>query len=153
MVRWPARKPFLGPVRWDPFEELRRTQERLNQLFEDFVPSEEWTGKTFAPLVDVMEEGDKVIVTTDLPGVDKKDIEINLKEDMLEINAKCGGEEETEKEGYLKKERSYTRFYRAIRLPTGVSEENASAKMENGVLTITIPKLELEEPKKRIQIE
>lgn len=153
MVRWPAHRPFFGPVRWDPVDEIRRTQERLNQLFEDLVPSEEWVGKTFAPLVDVMEENDKVIVKTDLPGVDKKDVEINVKEDMLQISAKCGREEETEKEGYFKKERSYTRFSRTIRLPTGVSEENANAKMENGVLTVTLPKLELEKPKKRIQIE
>jgi len=135
-------------------DEIRRTQERLNQLFEDFGPSEEWTEKTFAPLVDIMEEEDKIIVTTDLPGVEKEDIELNLKEDLLEINAKCGKEEEeTEKGGYFRKERSYTRYYRAIRLPTGVSEENAKAKMENGVLTVTLPKLKLKEPKKKIRIE
>lgn len=153
MVRWPTRRPFFGPAKWDPFDEIRRTQERLNQLFEDIVPTEEWAGKTFAPLVDIIEEKDKIIVTTDLPGIDKKDVELDLKEDVLEISAKCGKEEEAEKEGYFRKERAYTRFYRAIRLPASVSEENATAKMENGVLTITLQKLELEEPKKRIQIE
>ncbi|HHV25372.1 MAG: Hsp20/alpha crystallin family protein [Methanosarcina sp.] len=153
-MRWPMRRSFSGPARWDPFEEIRRTQERLNQLFEDFMPMEEWGGgKVFTPAVDIKEEEDKLVVTTDLPGINKDDIEINLKEDMLEISAKTGKEKETEEEGYLRRERAYTQFYRAVRLPTSVKEEGCTAKMENGVLTITMPKMQLEESKKKIAIE
>lgn len=153
-MRWPAKKSFSGPTRWDPFEEIRRTQERLNQLFEDFMPIEEWGGgKVYTPAIDIMEEDDKLVVTTDLPGVKKEEVEINLKEDMLEISAKSGREKEAEEEGYLRREREYTRFYRAIRLPAGVKEEGATAKMENGVLTISLPKAKIEEQKKKIEIE
>ena len=154
MGRWPGRRPSGAPARWDPFDEIRRTQDRLNQLFEEYMPVEEWAGgKVYSPAIDIMEEDDKIVVTTDLPGIDKKDVEINVKEDMLEISAKSGREKETEEEGYLRRERAYTRFYRAVRLPTNVTEENATAKLENGVLTIKIPKLKLEEPKKKIDIE
>lgn len=153
-MRWPMRRSFSGPTRWDPFEEIRRTQDRLNQLFEDFMPMEEWGGgKVFTPAVDIKEEEDKLVVTTDLPGINKEDVEINLKEDMLEISAKTGKEKETEEEGYLRRERAYTQFYRAVRLPTSVKEEGSTAKMESGVLTITLPKLQIEEPKKKIAIE
>lgn len=153
-MRWPMRRSFSGPTRWDPFEEIRRTQDRLNQLFEDFMPMEEWGGgKVFTPAVDIKEEEDKLVVTTDLPGINKEDVEINLKEDMLEISAKTGKEKETEEEGYLCRERAYTQFYRAVRLPTSVKEEGSTAKMESGVLTITLPKMQIEEPKKKIAIE
>jgi len=153
-MRWPVRRSFSGPTRWDPFEEMRRTQERLNQMFEDFMPMEEWGGgKVYTPAVDIKEEEDKLVVTTDLPGINKEDVEINLKEDMLEISAKSGREKETEEEGYLRRERAYTRFYRAVRLPTSVKDEGSTAKMENGVLTITLPKLKLGEPAKKIAIE
>jgi HSP20 family protein len=145
-MKWPAKRSFSGPARWDPFEEIKRTQERLNQLFEDFMPMEEWGGgKVFTPAVDIKEEEDKLVVTTDLPGINK--------EDMLEISAKSGKEKETEEEGYIRRERAYTRFYRAVRLPTSVKEEGGTAKIENGVLTITLPKMKLEEPVKKIQIE
>jgi len=148
------RRTFSGPERWDPFEEIRRTQERLNQLFEDFMPMEEWGGgRVYTPAVDIKEEEDKLVVTTDLPGINKEDVEINLKEDMLEIKAKTGKEKETEEEGYIRRERAYTQFYRAVRLPTSVKEEGSTAKMENGVLTITLPKMQLEEPAKKIAIE
>ena len=153
-MRWPAKKSFSGPSRWDPFDEIKRTQERLNQLFEDFMPMEEWGGgKVYTPAIDIKEEDDKLLVTTDLPGINKEDVEINLKEDMLEISAKSGKEKESEEEGYLRKERSYTQFYRAVRLPASVREEGSTAKMENGVLTITLPKAKIEEPTKKIEIE
>ena len=84
------------------------------------------------------------------PVLIKRMFEINLKEDMLEISAKSGKEKETEEEGYLRRERAYTRFYRAVRLPASVKEEGSTAKMENGVLTITLPKMKLEEPTKKI---
>ncbi len=154
-MRWPAKRTFEGPTRWDPFEEIRRTQERLNQLFEDFMPAEGWGGgKVFTPAVDIKDEDDKLVVTTDLPGINKEDVEINLKDDMLEISAKSGKEQEKEEEGYLRKERLYTRFHRAVRLPTSVKEEGSTAKLENGVLTIALPKAKSEEEEsKKIKVE
>ena len=123
-------------------------------MYEDFMPMKEWgSGKIFTPAVDIKEEEDKLVVTTDLPGINKEDIEINLKEDMLEISAKSRKEKETEEEGYIRKEREYTRFYRAVRLPTSVKEEESTAKIEKGVLTMTLPKMKLEEPVKKIRIE
>ena len=153
-MNWPARRIFREPIRWDSFEEIRKTQERLNLLFEDFMPMRKWEGgNIFTPAVDIKDEGNKLLVTTDLPGIKKEDIELNLKEDMLEIGAKSGAEKETKEEGYIRKERECTHFYRAVRLPTSVTEEGSTAKIENGVLTITLPKMDLEEPAKKIQIE
>jgi HSP20 family protein len=153
-MNWPAKRTISGPTRWDPFEEIRKTQERLNLLFEDFMPREKWGGwNVFTPAIDIKEEENKLLVTTDLPGINKEDIEINLKEDMLEISAKSGKENETEEEGYIRKEREYPHFYRVVHLPTSVKEEGSTAKIENGVLTITLPKMELKEPAKKIQIE
>lgn len=138
--------------RWDPFEEMGRTQERLNQLFEDMLPGQWWGGTTFSPLVDIKEEDNKIIVTTDVPGVDKKDVDIDIRDDILEISAKCGEERETEEEGYVRRERTFNRFSRAVRLPATVTEEGAKAKLEDGVLTIELPKVAIEE-KKKVMIE
>ncbi|AEH61567.1 heat shock protein Hsp20 [Methanosalsum zhilinae DSM 4017] len=148
----PGRRGLLGP--WDPFEEIRRTQERLSELFEE-VSSETGMvrGQVMAPLVDVEEKDNNIVVTADIPGVDKKDIDINVRDDMLEINARCQRELETEEEGYVRKERSYSMFSRSVSLPAPVKEEGAKAKLENGVLKITLPKSEIEEEKKKIIVE
>ena len=103
----------------------------------------------FTSAVDIKDEENKLVVTTDLPGINKENIEINLKEDMLEISAKTGEEKETEEEGYIPKEKESTGFFRAIRLPTSVKEEVSTAKIENGVLSITLPKMKMEEPAKK----
>ncbi|HEX2957957.1 MAG TPA: Hsp20/alpha crystallin family protein, partial [Chitinispirillaceae bacterium] len=95
---------------------------------------------------------DKVIVTADLPGVDRENVELDLRDNVLVINAGKGKEEETEKEGYLRKERSFMRYYREIPLPEGVTEEGANAQLKNGVLTVILPKTK-SIAGKRIQIE
>jgi len=139
--------------RWDPFDEIKQTQDYLNDLFREFLPSVQWqSGETLAPLVDVQEKDDSVVVTTDLPGVDKKDVDIRVSEDMIEISATCKKEEEKEEEGYSLKERSYSSFSRAVSLPASVTEEGATAKLENGVLTVTLPKTK-EAEKTKIPIE
>jgi len=148
LTRW---RPH-GISRWDPFEEMSRTQERLNQLFEEMLPGQWLGGTTLSPLVDIKEEDDNIKVTTDVPGVDKKDVEITVRDDIVEISARCGEEHETEEEGYVRRERTYNRFCRAVRLPAAATEKGAKAKLENGVLTITLPKVAIEE-KKKIMIE
>ncbi|MCM1985514.1 Hsp20/alpha crystallin family protein [Methanococcoides seepicolus] len=146
------RGPF-DVSRWDPFDEIMQTQEHLNQLFREVSPFGGWfEDKTRAPLMDIKEEDNDVIVTTDLPGIDKKDVEISVRDDVLEIHAECKKESESEKEGYVQKERTYSSFSRSAVLPSVVSDEGAKAKLENGVLTITLPKTKAEE-KTKIMIE
>ena len=75
---------------WDPFEELRRMQSRMSRIFgespETLLPAEAMP-EVHVPFVDVLEKGNDIIVTADLPGVDKKDIKIDVRDNMLEISA------------------------------------------------------------------
>jgi len=145
--------PFDEIRNWNPFEEIRRMHDYLEQMFRNFPMLESRFGAaTFSPLTDVAEEDDKVIVTTDLPGVDKENVELDLRDNVLVISAGKEKEEETEKEGYLRKERAFMRYYREIPLPDNVTDEGAVAQLKNGVLTVTLPKTK-SETTKRIQIE
>jgi HSP20 family protein len=109
-MNWPAKRTISGPTRWDPFEEIRKTQERLNLLFEDFMPMKKWGGgNVFTPAIDIKDEGNKLLVTTDLPGINKEDIELNLKENMLEISAKSGKKKKPKrKDIFVRKENILT---------------------------------------------
>lgn len=127
----------------DPFEELRRIQERMSRLFEELPEALEPSlpaGTTQMPYVDVVDRGNDVIVTADLPGVDKNDIKVDVRGDVLEISAERKTEKEEKEKGYLRHERSYNRFYRSIRLPAPVEKDKAKANFNNGVLEITLPK-------------
>jgi HSP20 family protein len=152
-MKFPIKRPSRDVCNWDPFDEIRGMQEYMEQMMRTFPALESrYAGGTFAPLTDVAEEDNKVIVTTDLPGINRENIELSLKDNFLVISASKGKEEENEKEGYLRKERSFLRYYREIPLPKGVTEEGATAQLKNGVLTVTMPKTEAL-TEKRIPIE
>mgnify|MGYP005848644925 CR=1 FL=1 len=133
----------------DTFEEMRRMQYNMSRMFNEMpelFESSEMLSPTAetaqVPYVDVLDRDKEIVVTADLPGVDKKDIQINVRNNVLEISAEKKMEKESKEEGYLRRERGYNRFYRAIRLPTGVDESQARANFNNGVLEITLPKIE-----------
>ena len=144
--------------RWfDPFEELRRMQERMYRIFGEIEPSFmerkmlPATGgelATVEPFVDVIDKGDKVVVAADVPGVEKEDLSVNISGDRLEISAERKKEAEEKKEGYVRRERTYTSYYRSIPLPTEVDGDKADATFENGVLEISMPKVKAIEKKK-----
>jgi HSP20 family protein len=152
-MKLPIKRPSRDVYSWDPFDEVRRMQEYMEQMMRAFPALENrYVSDTLSPLTDVAEEENKVIVTTDLPGIDKENVELNLRDNLLVISAQKGKEEETEKEGYLRKERSFMRYYREIPLPDYVTEDGATAQLKNGVLTVTLPKTKAV-TEKRIQIE
>lgn len=135
------------PYTWDPIDELRRMQYRMSRLFEEFpeyIESSQLPAprESQVPYVDVIDREKDIVVTVDLPGVDKNDIRINVRDNTLEISAEKKTAREHEDEGYLRRERGYSRFYRTIRLPTQVDEARAQAGFNNGVLEITLPKAE-----------
>lgn len=92
------------------------------------------------PYVDLIDTGKEFKLSAELPGVSKKDIDITVTDDSIEISAKAEKEEKEEKEGYLRQERGYTQFYRRLVLPEEVLPDKAEAKLEHGVLEITLPK-------------
>ena len=148
--------------RWfDPFEELRRLQERMYRIFKEIEPSfmeREMLPvaggelATVEPFVDVIDKGDKVVVAVDIPGVEKEALSVNISGDRLEVSAERKKEAEEEKDGYVRRERTYTNYYRAIPLPAEVDADKADATFENGVLEITMPKVKAIE-KKKIEIK
>jgi len=92
-----------------------------------------------------------VIVKTDLPGVEKGDIDLNLTEDSVEIIAKFKEEYSEEDRDYMRRERSYGETRRLMALPAKVKVKDATAKFENSILTINLPKQEKEKFKVSIK--
>ncbi len=131
----------MAEYAWDPFEELRRMEQRISRMFgPDASAGREMTEVTN---IDVVERGNEVIVTADMPGVDKNDIKIDVRDsDVLEISAQKRFEKEEKEKGYVRHERSYNRYYRSIKLPAPVDKTKAKAVYNNGVLEITLPMTE-----------
>ncbi len=134
---------------FDPFEELRRMQERMSRLLEEFDRFA-FEREITAPL-DIIDEGDRFRIVVDLPGFNKEDINVYVENGDLVIKAERKEEKEEEGRNFIRKERKYGEVYRRVSLPSEVDIDKISAKYNNGVLEIIIPKVEKE--KKVIKIE
>jgi HSP20 family protein len=150
----------------DPFEELKRLRKEMNHLFDTFLDSglaeralSNISGmkkdmELFRqPLSDLKETDKELIASIELPGVDKKDIQLQITEDTLEVKVEKKEETKIEKKGYLKAERSYKGFYRSLSLPLRVIPEEAKASYRDGVLEVVMPKAEKRKLEKARKVE
>ena len=146
---------------WDPFEEMKRFRKEIEKTFEEFYkkPAISRTERALmsAPLTDIQETDKEIIARVDLPGIEKKDIDLKITENMLGIKAEKKQEETEKKKGFFRQERSYAGYQRAFTLPAKVIPDKAAAEFKNGVLTVKMPKKEKkklkEEKVKRIPIK
>ncbi len=137
---------------FDPFEELRRMQERMARLLDEFDRmSLSPAGVELSMPVDVIEEEDRLRVVADLPGFEKSDIQVYIEDGDLVIRAVRKEEKEDREKNYIRKERRYGEVYRRVSLPVEVDEDRIKARYNNGVLEIEIPKTARE--RKIIRIE
>ncbi|MDD2541229.1 MAG: Hsp20/alpha crystallin family protein [Desulfuromonadaceae bacterium] len=95
-----------------------------------------------SPAVDIFEEEGAIIVKAELPGLTRKDIEVKLIDNTLEITGEKKTEDKIDRKDFLKVERSYGRFSRTLRLPEGLEGEKVTANFTNGILEIKIPRIE-----------
>jgi HSP20 family protein len=132
-------------------EEMERMQKRMSDLMED-VENKEVEWGVIKPLADVHETEEEIVVTMDMPGVDKKDIDITVLDDELHVVAERKSEAEVAEKNYHRRERTYKKFERRVLLPAGVKMDEAKARLAEGVLEITLPKVVIVS-RKRISIE
>jgi HSP20 family protein len=107
--------------------------------------SEYTSNSPLKPNMDIVEDEEQLTVMTDLPGFKRQDITIDITEDTIEITAQFDEDTETIGKNFLKKERNYRKVNRIINLPAKVVSTESSAKLEDGVLTVILPKLEKKE--------
>lgn len=147
----------------DPFENLERQFERMQRQFQEAMKM--WDidqlpmgGESLQPSemgVDLADRGDEFVLTADVPGFDREDIELKLTDSTVHITARRESEEtETDEEFYVKSERARQSMSRSVRLPDRVDHDQVSATYNNGVLTVEMPKTEPDDPEGRsIDIE
>src|SRR5580658_3880074 len=125
-------------TRWEPFREFSSLQNRMNRLVRDsFGDGQEALATTsFAPAVDVYEDEHSVTLKIEAPGIDEKDIDVQLENNTLTVHGERKIEKEEKEENYRRVERQYGSFTRTFTLPTTVDSEKVSATYDKGVLKI-----------------
>lgn len=141
----------MAIIRWDPFRDLSIIQDRMNRLFENTMArsrgEETTTLAAWAPPVDIYETKDAIVVKAELPGIDQKDIDIQVSDNVLTIKGERKFESDVNRENFYRIERSYGTFQRSFSLPNIIQQDQIKARFINGILEISLPKVEKAKPK------
>ena len=145
----------MAIVRWEPFRDLVSIQGRMNRLFDEAFrgatrgsgDGEEWSLGSWAPAVDIFEQDGHIVLKAELPGVDPKDVEVRVENNVLTLRGERKLDSEVQKESYHRVERAYGSFSRSFTLPSVVDTEKIKAEYRDGVLRVNLPKREEAKPK------
>ncbi|HKZ44285.1 MAG TPA: Hsp20/alpha crystallin family protein [Anaerolineales bacterium] len=136
-------------IRWEPMREMMTLREAMDHLFDDAFtrPISGRSGLSSLPAIDLYQDNDDVVVKASLPGLKKDDVQITLNNGVLTLRGEYKQEETSENTTYHIREHRSGSFERSISLPVEIDTEKTKAEFENGVLTITMPKVEAVKPR------
>lgn len=135
---------------WDPFREFNQLQRGMNSLFDELIGGRPASvaPRGFTPTCDVAETENHFMISLDIPGIEKKDLKVEVNDGQLTISGERKHEEIDEDKGsYHRVERSYGRFERTFMLPTTVEANKIEAQYKEGVLRVALPKKEAAKPR------
>jgi HSP20 family protein len=137
--------------RWEPFRELEQLQEHMDRLMQtDWSPLGAGNGGTWMPITDIEETEDAWIIEAEVPGVDRKDVNVELRDSELIIS---GVIKEKERKGIVRRQTRRTgQFEYRVTLPGQSDAEHIEANLHDGVLTVRVPKTEQAKPR-RIEVK
>ena len=133
----------MSLIRWQPFSEIDSLQKEMNRLFDSLAPTstEKWDS-AFVPAAEMEETPEAIHLRLEVPGMDAKDIDIQVSAEAVSISGERKEETKTEEQGMTRSEFRYGSFRRVIPLPTRVQNANVNAEYKDGILNLTLPKAE-----------
>jgi HSP20 family protein len=146
---------------WHPIGLMRQFEREMDDLFRD-LQSTYYFPRRFQrhggyrmpmvrqPLLDIEDTGKNIMVTAEMPGIPKENIDIKVTENSLEISAKAQQDIEDKGKDYYHRERSYQSYHRSLPLPTEVDHKKVDAELKDGILKVTLPKKKEESLKEKI---
>ena len=139
----------VSTTRWSPFQQMERMQRELDRLFQGFtVEDAQRPPRVWLPSVDVEQTAEAMILKLDLPGITRDQIAIEAHDGSLTISGKREEQRDEKHEGYVVRERISGSFARSFALPAKAKTDDITATMEDGVLTVAIPRPAEESPRK-----
>jgi HSP20 family protein len=143
---------MMNLVKWNPWREMSTLQHRLNHIlnepfFRGAGETEELSVGTWYPAVDMFDDDDKIVIKAELPGMDKKDISVDIENRVLTLSGERNYDNEVKEENYYRRERATGKFKRSFHLPADLDADQIKADFKDGVLKVEIPKPEEQKPK------
>ncbi|MBD2388304.1 Hsp20/alpha crystallin family protein [Cylindrospermum sp. FACHB-282] len=139
----------MALVRWEPFREVETLQRQINRLFDEIQPTtrEAGTAIAFIPAAEIEETPDAIHLNLEIPGLDAKDLDVQVSAEAVSITGERKSEIKTEEKGITRTEFRYGKFQRVIPLPSRIQNDKVQAEYKDGILKLGLPKAEEEKNK------
>ncbi len=137
----------MALVRYNPWQEMNSLQRQLNRLFDDALTPDNWDNfgnLSKVPAAELTETDDALHLKLEVPGMEAKDLDIQVMADRVAISGERKSETKSEADGNIRSEFRYGKFQRLIPLPSRIQNANVTADYKDGILNLTLPKLEEE---------
>ena len=134
----------MALIRWQPFQEMETLRRQMDQMFDELAGFQrgESADLTWKPAVELEDAGERLILRAEIPGVEAKDLDIDVSRDAVAIRGENRYEKKIEDKGFFRSEFRYGKFERVIPLPIEIENEQVQAEFKNGILTLNLPKVE-----------
>lgn len=138
----------MAIVRWNPYKELNSLHREMNQLLDSLAPTRlGWNVEPIVPAAEIQETPEDIRLKLELPGIDAKDLEVQVSAEAVSISGERKEETKTEDKGVTRSEFRYGQFRRTIPLPTRVENTEVQAEYKDGILSLILPKAASEKNK------
>jgi HSP20 family protein len=128
-------------IRWQPHQEMTSLRRQLDKMFDELANVNPKSQMTWKPAVELQDTEDSIILRAEIPGVEGKDLDIQVTREAVAISGEHRYEKKAEANGHFRTEFRYGKFQRAIALPVAVQNDQVQAEFKNGILTLTLPKV------------
>jgi HSP20 family protein len=126
---------------WQPFTEIETIREQLDKVFDQRAATRDNSETAWMPALELVDAGDNFVLKAQLPGIDPKDIDVQVTREAISISGERRYENTEEKPGYVRSEFRYGKFHRTLPLPAHIQNDSVQAEYKDGILTLTLPKV------------
>ena len=132
----------MALVRWNPYAEMNSFRRQMDRLFDDIANQNALADHPWQPAIELEDSGENLVLKAQLPGLNADDLDISASRDSLTISGEYRTEQESNSKGTYHSEFRYGKFSRTIKLPVAIQQNQVTANYENGIVTLTLPKVE-----------
>lgn len=142
----------MALIRWEPFREVETLRRQMDRLFDDLTPANRQPADSqvhaaWAPAIEIKDSESDIVLRAEVPGVEAKDLDIQVTRDAVSISGEHRYQEQTEERNHFRSEFRYGKFRRVVSLPTQIQNNQVKADFKDGILTLNLPKVEDERRK------
>ena len=132
----------MALIRWQPFQEMETLRRQMDQMFDEMTGLNHPQQVSWQPAIELQDTNENVVLRAELPGIEGKDLDVRVTREAVAISGEHRYEKKTEEKGFFRSEFRYGKFQRVIPLPVAVQNDQVKADFTNGILTLTLPKLD-----------